>query len=86
MRRHPDRIRRWARCLAAVTRTKARMTTLQQLAGAAGTALLIMAMSIGAASAVTGRNSAAHDAFIADGCLAVVAVLFAPFIRRAPPE
>ncbi|WP_444962271.1 MDR family MFS transporter [Nocardiopsis sp. M1B1] len=64
------------------------MNTLQQLAGAAGTALLIAAMSIGAATAAGSVGPAeaqalgTQDAFVIGGCLGVVAVLCAPFVRR----
>ncbi|MEV6818145.1 MDR family MFS transporter [Nocardiopsis dassonvillei] len=64
------------------------MNTLQQLAGAAGTALLIAAMSIGAATAAGSFGPAeaqalgTQDAFVIGGCLGVVAVLCAPFVRR----
>lgn len=67
------------------------MNTLQQLAGAAGTALLVAAMSAGAAAAIGDGHNAAHaqafgaqDSFVLGGCLALVTVLCAPFVRRAP--
>ncbi|MBB6120847.1 DHA2 family efflux MFS transporter permease subunit [Nocardiopsis algeriensis] len=65
------------------------VNTLQQLAGAAGTAVLIAAMSIGAAAAAgSGAGSAAaqvlgtQDAFVVGGVLGLVAVVCAPFVRR----
>ncbi|SIO88697.1 MDR family MFS transporter [Nocardiopsis sp. JB363] len=63
------------------------MNTLQQLAGAAGVAVLVTAMSIGAAAAGTADAVAAQvqgtqDAFLVGGCLALVAVVFAPLVRR----
>jgi len=67
----------------------ATMNTLQQLAGAAGTALLIAAMSIGAAIAAKGGAAegealalGTQDAFVFGGVLAIVAVVAAPFVRR----
>ncbi|MEU1898952.1 DHA2 family efflux MFS transporter permease subunit [Nocardiopsis dassonvillei] len=64
------------------------MNTLQQLAGAAGTALFVAAMSFGAATAAGSVGPAqaqalgTQDAFALGGCLGVVAVLCAPFVRR----
>ncbi|XKK38199.1 DHA2 family efflux MFS transporter permease subunit [Nocardiopsis sp. ARC36] len=63
------------------------MNTLQQLAGAAGTALLVAAMSIGAAAAAALGGAGAQavgtqDAFVLGGCLGLVAVVCAPFVRR----
>ncbi|HJE57263.1 MAG TPA: DHA2 family efflux MFS transporter permease subunit, partial [Nocardiopsis listeri] len=63
------------------------MNTLQQLAGAAGVAVLVTAMSIGAAGAGTADTVAAQvqgtqDAFLVGGCLALVAVVCAPLVRR----
>lgn len=65
------------------------MNTLQQLAGAAGTALLVAAMTIGAAAAADGGapEAQAHvlgaqDAFVFGGCLGLIAVVCAPFVRR----
>jgi MFS transporter, DHA2 family, lincomycin resistance protein len=62
------------------------MNTLQQLAGAAGTALLIAAMTIGAAAAAGGAAQALavgkQDAFVLGGCLGIVAVVCAPFVHR----
>lgn len=66
------------------------MNTLQQLAGAAGTALLVAALTIGAdAAAGSGtaeaQASGAQTAFVLGGVLALIAVVAAPFVRRLPP-
>ena len=65
------------------------MNTLQQLAGAAGTAILIAAMTIGttmAASSGIAGNVALVDgvrlAFTVGGVLGLVAIVFAPMVRR----
>ncbi|MPV36051.1 MDR family MFS transporter [Georgenia subflava] len=65
------------------------MNTLQQLAGAAGTALLVAAMTIGAAAAAAGGVaepaalvSGTQDVFVLGGILGLVAVGSAPFVRR----
>jgi DHA2 family lincomycin resistance protein-like MFS transporter len=65
------------------------MNTLQHLAGAAGTVVLVAAMTIGAAAASRGGASeavaqaaGAHRAFVVSGCLALVAVVCAPFVKR----
>ncbi|PVU83194.1 MFS transporter [Cellulomonas sp. WB94] len=62
------------------------MNTLQQLAGAAGTALLVTAMTVGAAAAAGGAARAltvgTQHAFVLGGCVALVAVGCAPFVRR----
>lgn len=65
------------------------MNTLQQLAGAAGTAVLIAAMTIGtslAASSSIAGNVALVDgvrvAFTVGGILGLVAVVCSPFVRR----
>ncbi|SDB83313.1 MFS transporter, DHA2 family, lincomycin resistance protein [Raineyella antarctica] len=67
------------------------MNTLQQLAGAAGTAILIAAMSLGAARAATGGAEAATAqatgtqlAFIVGGIIALVAVAVSPLVKRLP--
>ncbi|MFY7065880.1 DHA2 family efflux MFS transporter permease subunit [Nocardiopsis changdeensis] len=65
------------------------MNTLQQLAGAAGVAVMVAAMSVGAAAAKTGDAALAqaagtHQAFVLGGCAALVAVVCAPFVRRLP--
>ena len=65
------------------------MNTLQQLAGAAGTALFIAAMAIGAAAAagdgavdVAAQVVGTQGAFVLGGILGLVAVVFAPFVGR----
>ena len=67
------------------------MNTLQQLAGAAGTALLIAAMTIGAAAAASGGAAGnlslvlgTQDAFLVGGILGLVAVVASLFVRRLP--
>src|SRR5690625_290568 len=72
---------------------RATATTLQQLAGAAGTAILIAAMSIGAskagadgASAAAAQVTGTQNAFVLGGCVALIAVVSAPFVRRPRPE
>jgi DHA2 family lincomycin resistance protein-like MFS transporter len=69
------------------------MNTLQQLAGAAGTALLVAAMSIGAATAATGgadqvlaQVSGTQSAFVLGGVLGVIGVVCALFVRRIPHD
>ncbi len=68
----------------------ASLNTLQQLAGAAGTAILVAAITIGAATASAGgaadgpaQASGAQAAFAVGGVLAVVAVVLSLFVRRA---
>ncbi|SNR51575.1 DHA2 family efflux MFS transporter permease subunit [Blastococcus mobilis] len=62
------------------------MNTLQQLAGAAGIALLVAALTIGAAGAGGGPAEAlvegTRGAFVLGGCLGLVAIVCAPFVRR----
>lgn len=61
------------------------MNTLQQLAGAAGIAVLVAAMTIGADAAAPGPGALAEGvrtAFTVGGCIALVAVIAAPFVRR----
>lgn len=64
------------------------LNTLQQLAGAAGTAALIGALAIGAAWAGTGDAAAqvagAKLAFAVGGAIMVVAVVCAPFLTKIP--
>ena len=67
----------------------ASLNTMQQLAGAAGTAILVAALTIGAATASTGgvsdsaaQASGAQAAFLIGGVLALGAVVLAPFVRR----
>lgn len=66
------------------------VNTLPQLAGAAGTAILIAAMSIGASKAAAdGAGAAAaqvtgtREAFVLGG---IVIVVSAPFVSRPQPE
>ncbi|WP_458116563.1 MDR family MFS transporter [Arthrobacter sp. D2-10] len=66
----------------------ASLNTLQQLAGAAGTAILVAALTIGAATASAGgaaegpaQASGAQVAFAVGGVLAVVAVVLSLFVR-----
>lgn len=60
------------------------MNTLQQLAGAAGTAALVAAMTIGAAGASSdvAQVVGTRDAFVVGGILALIAVVCAPLVRR----
>lgn len=69
--------------------------TLQQVAGAAGTALFITLMSVGAAAAgasgadaVDATASGVHTAFVTGAAIASVAIVLAFFVRRpaAPVE
>ncbi len=67
----------------------ASLNTLQQLAGAAGTAILVAALTVGAATASAGgaaegpaQASGAQAAFAVGGVLAVVAVVLSLFVRR----
>lgn len=69
----------------------AAMNTLQQLGGAAGTAVLIAAMTIGTTHAMQGGAAAeaatAHgtgQAFVAGGILAIIAVVASFFIGKPP--
>lgn len=71
----------------------ASLNTLQQLAGAAGTAILVAALTIGAATAETGgaageaaQTSGAQTAFLIGGVLALVAVVLSPFVRRVKDD
>ncbi|MGC5078225.1 MDR family MFS transporter [Agrococcus sp. DT81.2] len=66
------------------------MNTLQQLAGAAGTAVLVAAMGIGVAAAASSglapadaQSSGTQLAFTVGGVLGVVAIIAAPFVRGA---
>lgn len=66
------------------------VNTLPQLAGAAGTAILIAAMSIGAskaaadgAGAVAAQVTGTREAFVLGG---IVIVVSAPFVSRPQPE
>ncbi|GAB3211191.1 hypothetical protein ACQEU5_06790 [Marinactinospora thermotolerans] len=65
------------------------MNTLQQPAGAMGTALLVAALSLGAAAAMsagdalaTAQVAGAQKAFVLGGRLGLVAVVCPPFVRR----
>lgn len=67
----------------------ATVSTLQQVAGAAGTALFVTLMSVGSAEAARdGAATAAatgagvHTAFFVGACIASVAVILALFVRR----
>lgn len=69
------------------------MNTLQQLAGAAGTAVLIAAMTVGASRAArTGAVDAAAQtagsdtAFLVGGGIALVAVICSPLVKRLPSQ
>ena len=66
------------------------MNTLQQLAGAAGTAVLVAAMGIGVAAAASSglapadaQSSGTQLAFTVGGVLGIVAIIAAPFVRGA---
>jgi DHA2 family lincomycin resistance protein-like MFS transporter len=65
------------------------MNTLQQLAGAAGVAVLIAAMTVGAGAAASDGAPEAlalvlgsQDAFVVGGVLGLVAVVASPFVHR----
>ncbi|MEU4012341.1 DHA2 family efflux MFS transporter permease subunit [Streptomyces pseudogriseolus] len=68
----------------------AALNTIQQLAGAAGGAVLISAYTIGSTAADAGAMStsesvsAGHAAFITAGAIALAAVLGSLFVRRTP--
>ncbi len=69
------------------------MNTLQQLGGAAGTAILIAAMTIGTATASAGGLAAeasivagTEKAFFVGGTLGVVAIVCSFFVRSLPAE
>ncbi|QCB94016.1 MDR family MFS transporter [Cellulomonas shaoxiangyii] len=64
-------------------------STLQQVAGAAGTALFVTLMSVGAAGAATAgadpaeaMTAGVHDAFVLGAVIASVAVVLTLFVRR----
>nr|WP_223878487.1 MDR family MFS transporter [Microbacterium radiodurans] len=66
--------------------------TMQQVAGAAGTALFVTLMSLGAASAletgvdaVSATASGVHTAFLTGAIIASVAIVLALFVRRPAP-
>jgi DHA2 family lincomycin resistance protein-like MFS transporter len=68
------------------------MSTLQQVAGAAGTALFVTLMAVGASAAVadgapdaaTATSEGVHLAFVVGASLSVVAIALAAFVRGAP--
>lgn len=68
------------------------LTTLQQLAGAAGTALFVTLFMTGTMDAVRGgatevaaKVSGVHEAFVTGALLSLAAVLLALFVRRPRP-
>lgn len=70
----------------------ATVSTLQQVAGAAGTALFITLMSVGAATAATegadavaATASGVHTAFLTGAIIATAAVLLTFFVRKPAP-
>lgn len=70
----------------------ATVSTLQQVAGAAGTALFVTLMSVGAASAaadgvdaITATATGVHTAFVTGACIASAAVVLTFFVRRPAP-
>ena len=69
------------------------LSTLQQLAGAAGTAILIAALSFGTRAAAAGgadlaqaTADGAHTAFIVAGIMAILVLLASPFVTRGAEE
>ncbi|AJE34078.1 lincomycin-resistance protein [Corynebacterium humireducens NBRC 106098 = DSM 45392] len=69
------------------------LNTLQQLAGAAGTAILIAALSFGTRAAAAGgadqaqaTADGAHTAFIVAGVMAVLVLLASPFVSKVAEE
>lgn len=69
----------------------ATISTLQQVAGAAGAALLVSIMTIGAASSVrsgadqlTAINDGINTAFLVASCICVAAVIVAALMRKGP--
>lgn len=69
------------------------LNTLQQLAGAAGTAILIAALAFGTrAAAAGGADTAqatadgAHTAFLVAGVMAVLVLLASPFVSRVAEQ
>ncbi|EHK87638.1 MDR family MFS transporter [Saccharomonospora azurea] len=60
------------------------LSTLQQVAGALGTAVFVTVAALGsAADAVSPDADGLHAAFVTAGCIAVVVVLTSLFVRRA---
>lgn len=69
------------------------LNTLQQLAGAAGTAILIAALSFGTQAAVAGGADlaqatvdGAHTAFIVAGVMAALVLVASPFVTKVAEE
>jgi len=69
------------------------LNTLQQLAGAAGTAILIAALSFGTRAAVAGGADlaqatvdGAHTAFIVAGVMAALVLVASPFVTKVAEE
>ncbi|WP_369045956.1 MDR family MFS transporter [Sinomonas sp. P10A9] len=68
------------------------VNTMQQLAGAAGTALFVTALSVGAAAAAAGTGVAealangTHGAFILGGMVSLAAILVSLFVKRLAPH
>lgn len=67
------------------------MNTLQQLGGAAGTAIMIAALTIGAekaaeggATMATAQAAGASEAFVIGGIIAIIALIAAPFVKALP--
>lgn len=67
------------------------MGTVQQVAGAAGTALFVTIMTVASAAAVSGGDDAVtatahgvHSAFLVGAIVASAAIILALFVRRAP--
>ncbi|MDQ1075455.1 MULTISPECIES: MDR family MFS transporter [Microbacterium] len=68
------------------------VSTVQQLAGAAGTAVFVTLMTVGAASAVSGGASVVdatatgiHSAFFLAACLSIAVIVLAVFVRTPKP-
>lgn len=68
------------------------VSTVQQLAGAAGTALFVTLMTVGAASAasegsgiVEATASGIHTAFFVAACLSLAVIVLAAFVRTPKP-
>ncbi|GAB3700213.1 MDR family MFS transporter [Corynebacterium nasicanis] len=69
------------------------LNTLQQLAGAAGTAILIAALSFGTQAAAAGgadlaqaTADGAHTAFLVAGVMAILVLVASPFVTRVAEE
>ena len=62
------------------------LSTLQQVAGALGTAVFVTVAALGSApDAVSPDADGLHTAFVAAGCVAIAAVVTALFVRRGAP-